>query len=72
MGPLILTRLDRTCSQLSQANQLEAPEHLLSQGDTVLLEEQSWDYVPVPDTKQKDDFGEGSTFTPRGRRTPVS
>lgn len=70
-GPLILTHLDRTCSRLSQVNQLGAPEHL-SQGDMVLLKEQSWDYVPGPETKQKDNVGTGSTFTPRGRRTPVS
>ena len=50
----------------------EALEDLLSQVDTVLLDEQSLSYLYMPDITEKDNSGTESTFTPRGRRTPIS
>ena len=51
---------------------MEALEDLPSKVGMVLLEEQSWNYLYMPDIKEKDNSGTESTFTPRGRRTPIS
>lgn len=50
----------------------EALENLLSRVDTVLLEEQSLNYLCMPDITEKNNSATESTFTPRGRRTPIS
>lgn len=71
MDHLILTHLDRMYWLVSHVNEWEALENL-PQVDMVLLEEQSLNYLCMPDITEKNNSATESTFTPRGRRTPIS